>query len=157
LSLPTSNGSQFAGGDPIASALLGYPSTARRDLSPPWASGSKNTDSISRNDWKVNRRLTLNLGPTATDLYPPATEAHDRQANFDLATATMILAERTEYRNAPSGPISSTSARTLALLLLSSDGKTVVRGGYGHRLPAAAKQQRSARPRSGSARTSPSA
>lgn len=130
-SLPTSNGAQFAGGDPVASALLGYPSTARRDFAPPWGERLKEYGFYFQDDWKLNRRLTLNLGGRY-DLYPPATEAHNRLSNYDLASGAMILAGK--------GGASASTIETNKLnfsphvgfaYLLTGDRKTVVRGGYG--------------------------
>jgi hypothetical protein len=130
LTLPTSNGAQFAGGEPAASALLGYASTARRDLAPPWGERFKEYGFYFQDDWKVNRRLTLNLG-VRYDLYPPATEAHNRQANFDLATATMLLAGQNGVsdRTIDTNKLNFSPHLGFAYLL-SSDGKTVIRGGY---------------------------
>jgi outer membrane receptor protein involved in Fe transport len=60
--------------------LLGYPSSAIRDFGPPWGERLKEYGLYFQDDWKATRRLTLNLG-VRWDLYPAATEAHDRLAN----------------------------------------------------------------------------
>ncbi len=127
--LPTSLGS--VGGHSVASALLGYPSNVTRNFQPPWGERLKEYGFYFQDDFKVNRRLTLNLG-LRYELFPPATESHDRVANFDLKTRTMILAgvngnskSLLELDKNNFGP------RIGFAYLLTEDGNTVIRGGYG--------------------------
>jgi len=130
-SLQTSSGAQFAGGEPVASALLGYPNQARRDLAPSWGERLSEYGAYFQDDWKVSRRLTLNLG-VRWDLYPPATESHNRVANYDLVSGGMILGGR----DGASASTLQTNKRNFSphvgfAYLLTGDGKTVIRGGYG--------------------------
>jgi hypothetical protein len=79
------------GGDTFASALLGYPLVGQKDLSSPWGQRNKEYGIYLQDDYKVNQRLTLNLG-IRWDLFMPATEAYDRISNFNPATKGLILA-----------------------------------------------------------------
>jgi outer membrane receptor protein involved in Fe transport len=78
-------------------------------------------------DWRVNSKLTLNLG-LRYDIYTPITEAHNRYANFDYSTLTLIqgttdphIGIKTNYTNFAPRVGFSASVRP----------GTVVRGGYG--------------------------
>ena len=78
------------GGVPLASFLTGYPIAAARY-------GQKGLFGIrwlelgayAMDDYRVNPRLTLNLG-LRWDLYTPYVEQHNRLANFDFATGEFI-------------------------------------------------------------------
>ncbi len=83
-----------------------------------------------QDDFKVNKRLTLNLG-LRWDLYKPATEQNNHLANFDPATVTMIL---------PGNGVSASTLNTNwhdfgphvgFAYSLTEDGKTSLRAGYG--------------------------
>ena len=82
-----------------------------------------------QDDWRVNHRLTLNLGLRWDYLTPPA-EVHGRQSNFNLATGALQLATGADdplvRSNSPKfGP------RVGFAYDVKGDAKTVVRGGYG--------------------------
>ncbi|HSU33897.1 MAG TPA: TonB-dependent receptor [Bryobacteraceae bacterium] len=79
-------------GDSIASMLLGYPSLTQQDfeLAFPGLRGIENGLYIA-DDWRVNDKLTLNIG-LRWDYYSPYSEVANRIANFDPATATMQVA-----------------------------------------------------------------
>lgn len=84
-----------------------------------------------QDDWRVNNRLTLNLG-LRYDLYTWPEEANNRQSNFDMASGKLILAG-TQGR---SGSLINTDKNNFAPRIgfaydLLGTGKTVVRGGYG--------------------------
>lgn len=76
----------------FANFLFGAPSTIARNaaLYKPgyrtWEPGMYVQD-----DWRVNRRLTLNLG-VRYDVFPPKVEQHDRLANFDPAAGVIRIA-----------------------------------------------------------------
>lgn len=82
-----------------------------------------------QDDWKVNSRLTLNLG-LRYDIMTMPTEEYGRQANFDLETGSIIVAKDgkdslvdTDYGNW--GP------RAGFAYDLTGKGKSVIRGGFG--------------------------
>jgi hypothetical protein len=84
-----------------------------------------------QDDWRITKRLTLNLG-LRWDLYTAPVEIDNRQSNFDIATGALLVAGQggassalvnTNYGNF--GP------RVGFAYQLTNDSKTVVRGGIG--------------------------
>lgn len=76
----------------VATFLLGYPTSIARDYRPGITGERKSELGLFfQDDWKVSRRLTLNLG-LRYDIFSPFVEVYDRQANFDPAAARMVLA-----------------------------------------------------------------
>lgn len=93
LSLSTSSLVGPAGGDAFASFLVGSPLQILRDDYPPGMTGLRagRAALFVQDDWRVTRRLTLNVG-VRYDVMPYAREMHNRLANFDPATRTMLVA-----------------------------------------------------------------
>lgn len=86
---------------------------------------------FGQDDWKVNRRLTMNLGLRWDYLTHPY-EAHNQQAAFDIHTGTVLLAGK----NGVSDSIISQDKHSFGPRIgfaydLQGDGQTVLRGGYG--------------------------
>ncbi|MGA2908747.1 MAG: TonB-dependent receptor [Terracidiphilus sp.] len=84
-------------------------------------------DFYLQDDWRVNRSLTLNLG-VRYEIFSAFTEAHNRYANFDYPTLTLITGS-----TSPTIGI-NTSYKNISprIGFSQSIGKdTVVRGGYG--------------------------
>ncbi|MBM3729188.1 MAG: TonB-dependent receptor [Acidobacteria bacterium] len=81
-------------GNAMASFILGYPTFMEQDYTLAWT-GQRfiETGLYFADDWRVSRRLTLNLG-LRHDYFSPVTEVADRLANFDPATATVKIANR---------------------------------------------------------------
>jgi hypothetical protein len=78
------------GGSPLAEFLMGYPDTAYRD-GQKGSFGMRWTEfsSYLMDDFKVNNKLTLNLG-LRYDLFTPPVEQENRLANFDFATGFFV-------------------------------------------------------------------
>src|SRR5262249_36206475 len=69
-------------GDAIASLLLGNPASGRLGIAPQPAIQSKYYALYAQDDWKVNGRLTLNLG-LRWEFETPNTERFNRLSNFN--------------------------------------------------------------------------
>lgn len=89
------------------------------------------TGYFGQDDWRVNNKLTLNLG-LRYDLYTWPYEQNDQQSNFDPTTGTLV------HPSAAGWPRSliNTDRNNLAPRFgfaydLTGSGKTVIRGGYG--------------------------
>jgi hypothetical protein len=84
----------FWAGEPMADLLLGLPSLAIHDQT---FDGNvtgrrwKLFRPFVEDNWRVTKDLTLNLG-VAWGLLTPETEAHNRQADFNPATGTFLVA-----------------------------------------------------------------
>ncbi len=74
---------QTGGGDAIASMLLGLASGGQIQTEPALAIQVKYSALYFQDDWRINDRLTLNLG-LRWDLDHPQTERFDRASWFDL-------------------------------------------------------------------------
>jgi hypothetical protein len=86
---------------------------------------------FAQDDFRVTRRLTLNLGLRYDVLTWPV-EVNDRQANFDLATGAIIVAgSNGASRTLIPNDYHDFGPRLGFAYQLTGDGKTVLRGGYG--------------------------
>lgn len=86
---------------------------------------------FGQDDWRVSRRLTLNLG-LRYDILSWPTEASNHQSNFNPATGELIEAGAGGWPKALiNTPHDDFGPRIGFAYDLRGDGKTVVRGGYG--------------------------
>jgi carboxypeptidase family protein/TonB-dependent receptor-like protein len=86
---------------------------------------------FAQDDWRITSRLTLNLGLRYDVLTWPV-EVQDRQANFNLATGAIDLANQNgASRSFVGNDYNNFGPRIGFAYQLTRDGKTVVRGGYG--------------------------
>jgi hypothetical protein len=119
-----------SGGAAFASFLLGAPDNYGR--------GIVNTRPAVRmffaglyaqDDWRVNRKLTLNLG-LRYDLFTPPRERFNRQSNTDMATGKIVLAS-----DGNTGPnidmYKKNFGPRIGFAYSPDQGKTAVRGSFG--------------------------
>jgi hypothetical protein len=118
--------------NPFADLLLGLPTnTQRNPLGPSTYSRTSSFNAYAHDDWKVNSRLTLNLG-LRWELNTPMTERYNTIASFDPAPGQIRAAGQNgvpdnlfkyDYNNF--APRIGFAWQPLG------DSKTVVRGGVG--------------------------
>jgi Carboxypeptidase regulatory-like domain/TonB-dependent Receptor Plug Domain len=125
-------GGQSATGYEVSDLLAGFVSTYQ-DGVPFGTIGTRSWEDgfFAEDDWRVNQRLTLNLG-MRWDVFTQPIEVDNRQANFDIASGALIIAGS---NGAPRGLVpndwNNFGPRAGFAYQLTSDGKTVVRGGIG--------------------------
>ncbi len=80
------------GGDAAASFLLGYPTLIGHDYTYNWP-GQRGSEigTYFSDDWRITRKLTLNLG-LRWDYYTPFSEVANRWANFNPVTGKIDIA-----------------------------------------------------------------
>ena len=86
---------------------------------------------FGQDDWRVNRRLTLNLG-LRYDILSWPSEANNHMSNFDPSTGELVEAGASGWPKALiNTPKKDFGPRVGFAYDLKGDGKTVIRGGYG--------------------------
>ncbi len=121
----------------MATFLLGEVSSGSLGIRPRFAFQSWSHASYFQDDFKVTRRLTLNLG-VRYDLSSGPVERWNRSSNFDPfvtnpATGTqgaMLYAGATKDRHFMDPPNLNFSPRFGFAYSITADGKTAIRGGY---------------------------
>ena len=76
-------------GDSFASLLLGWGTSGQLRIKPPVADKSKETGFYIQDDWKVNSKLTLNIG-LRYEWSTPYTERYNRSTFADFTDSTGV-------------------------------------------------------------------
>ena len=119
-------------GDAIATMILGYPLVLHRDVFLP-GSASLRTDELDfyvRDDWRISRTLTLNLG-LHYEINTPFTEAHNYWANFNPVTGQQLLAGKNGVSATANINTDYRAIGPRVAFAWQPTPKTVLRGGYG--------------------------
>lgn len=120
------------GGTGFATMLLGVIQSGQRGflLGVPGLRAWENAW-FFQDDWKVNSRLTLNLG-VRYEIFHPETEKYDRMTSFDLPKLMFAYANEGGYsRTLRNTDLNNFGPRVGLAYDLFGDQKTVIRAGYG--------------------------
>ena len=121
------NGS-YQGG--IADLLLGFPTTYSQDSNTIFNRFQKIYSGYGQDDWKLTRKLTLNIG-LRWDFATPPREANNQWQQLDLTTHTLIAAKEGDiYSRALVHPRFNNFAPRFGFAYRPTD-KWVIRGAYG--------------------------
>ena len=120
-----------AGGNSVASFLLGAPTTITRNHAP-FTPVYHTTEPYAfvQDDWRTTHWLTLNLG-ARYDLSTPFTEEHDRLSNLDPFTATLYVAGKNGASRTAGVKTDYSNIQPRLGLAATLPHRMVVRGGYG--------------------------
>ena len=95
---------QGSSGDAIASLLLGYPDTGNMTTHNEISDVKSAYAFFAQDDWKVTRKLTVNLG-VRYELFSPIKEKFGRQSDLNFDTLTLEIPSG-PYRTLPCPPTS---------------------------------------------------
>jgi hypothetical protein len=120
---------------PLADFLLGDASSGSLSRYAYLRFRTPYTHFFVQDDWKLSRRLTLNIG-LRYELSPPAIEKQNQMANFDLdsvpGSPKLVLPSETDRASrALQGVNHKQFAPRFGLAYSLPDNKTVIRAGYG--------------------------
>jgi len=119
-------------GNAMASMLLGYPTQTAKDYFIPGTAHVLSTEFnyYALDDWRITRKLTLNLG-LHYEIDTPYHEAHNFWVNFNPVTAAVEIAGQNGVSKAAGWNTDYGSVGPRIGFAYSYDSKTVVRAGYG--------------------------
>ena len=129
----TNNPTTNAGGDGLATMLLGAPTSASRGITPYrsyFRLGEYGT--FIQDDIKVSRRLTVNVG-ARWDVFAPPRSQNNQMANFDTVGLQMLYAGQNgvNVHTNIQTRLDNVGPRVGFELDLTGDGKTVLNAGFG--------------------------
>ena len=110
---PVDNSTAAPTGQALASLLFGIPTGGGVDLNASKAEHSNFYAAFLQDDWRISRKLTLNLG-LRWEIDTPLTERFNRSSrDFDFATPSPIQAlAQAQYAKAPIAEIAASAFRT---------------------------------------------
>jgi hypothetical protein len=118
-------------GNGMADMLLGLPTTSVISTLTYFGNRQRTYGGFVQDDFKITRSLTLNLG-LRYDYTTPIFESHDRQSNFDFATAQLVVAGKNGASRGLVGTDKNDFAPRIGLAWSPfKSQKTVFRAGYG--------------------------
>jgi hypothetical protein len=129
----TNNPAAPAGtGDAIASMILGYPLVLRRDVFLPGTANltTNELDFYVKDDWRVSKTLTLNLG-LHYEINTPFTEAHNYWASFNPVTGQQLIAGQNGVSATANVNTDYKAIGPRVALAWQATRNTVIRAGYG--------------------------
>ncbi len=127
----TQNPLDGSGGSSLADELLGLPVTSTIASLLELGDRQHVPSVFIQDDYKVNSRLTLNLG-VRYDYFSPLVEVNNKQSNFDYKTAQLIVADRNGASRGSTTPDHLNFAPRIGFAWSPfSAGNTVVRSAYG--------------------------
>lgn len=120
---PLDNSPVAPNGQALASLLLGIPTGGYVDLNDSWAEASRFYALFVQDDWRVRKKLTLNLG-LRWEFETPVTERFNRSArDFDFITPNPIEARaKANYARAPIPEVPASAFRTVGGLTFAGLG-----------------------------------
>ncbi len=112
-------------------ALVGFSNYSLGNSADFFDTANWETGYFAQDDWKINRRLTLNLG-VRYDLYTfPETKNH-QQSNFDIYTGQLLVAGQNGQSNSQVQTNYNNFAPRIGFAYdVNNKGTMVLRGGYG--------------------------
>ncbi|HKB10566.1 MAG TPA: carboxypeptidase regulatory-like domain-containing protein [Vicinamibacterales bacterium] len=135
MDVPATRGSlRFRGtfsGNPMADYLLGYASDLQ--LSNVWVVNQRHYAQMyyAQDDWKVNSRLSVNLG-LRYDFMTPALESNNAQTNFNPAgTGSLLFAQDGSLADRSLVNPDRNNFAPRAGVVYKLDDRTILRGGWG--------------------------